>query len=173
MSGQKNDSFEYLGFVLWISVRIFVVIFLIWSLIPDYIIVGYTGITYYPSKQWSILILTYFAITFFSIAFFYVGYNHTICNEWDCIHMIKDESSIKYESAFQTDLSQMKQTLLLNEKYIAQKQQERKARQENEQRHNEENKTSDSDFIANFKTLPPVPSYRDLNIKYVNHVLFD
>ena len=52
---QKTLEREYYGFVLYLSSFAAFIMYLIWGLVPDQILRSF-GITYYPSRHWSIII---------------------------------------------------------------------------------------------------------------------
>lgn len=67
---------EFYGFVAWLATAILWFIYILWALLPDSIIQG-MGITWYPSREWALLIpsyavflvlLTYF--TYFALAIY-------------------------------------------------------------------------------------------------------
>ncbi|KDQ11134.1 hypothetical protein BOTBODRAFT_35667 [Botryobasidium botryosum FD-172 SS1] len=60
---------EFYGFVAWISTSLLCVLYFLWALLPDEWIVA-AGVTWYPSREWAILVPSYTAIvillTYFS-----------------------------------------------------------------------------------------------------------
>ncbi|KZW03341.1 PIG-P protein [Exidia glandulosa HHB12029] len=70
----RSRAPEYYGFVAWTATAIAFALYLLWALLPDSWIQA-TGVTWYPSREWAILIpawsivlalLTYF--TYFALA---------------------------------------------------------------------------------------------------------
>eukprot|EP01083_Nonionella_stella_P016671 46575_1 len=138
------------GFILWISIRVGGVLYLMWALIPDWVWHSH-GITYYPSRLWSISVPTYFCVSWWCLVIGYVGYNYYKTNSWDSIHTIKDGFAECQMEAHKADLKQMEHSILWNKRHNKKKQRKRKSN----------------------NIVPPVPNCCDLDIKHVNALLFD
>ncbi|KIM70540.1 hypothetical protein SCLCIDRAFT_1206665 [Scleroderma citrinum Foug A] len=72
--GHRSRAPEFYGFVAWTSTSLAFVIFVLWAILPDEQL-RYLGITWYPNREWAVLLpaysvmlvlLTYF--TYFSLA---------------------------------------------------------------------------------------------------------
>ncbi|TFY79698.1 hypothetical protein EWM64_g4312 [Hericium alpestre] len=72
----RSRAPEFYGFVAWSSTYLLFILYLLWVLLPDSIIIA-LGITWYPSREWALLVpawtvvvvlLTYF--TYFALAFY-------------------------------------------------------------------------------------------------------
>merc|ERR1712228_280908 len=139
----SNFSDVY-GFLLWIFIRIFGVLYLAWALSPDSYIQSH-GVTYYPDRLWSISIPTYFCFSFWCLIIGYVGYNYHHTLKWNSIHCIKDGFGECPINAHKTDQKQMKEAIEINKLM------------------------NDKQALIQ----PPVPNTCDLDIVHVNKILFD
>ena len=141
----SNSNFsDVLGFLLWIFIRILGILYLSWAVLPDWYIEA-NGITYYPNRLWAISIPTYFCVSFWCLIIGYVGYNYYNTLKWNSIYSIKDGFGECPINACNADIKQIQEVIALNK-----------------------NKKSENSFI-----YPPVPNTCDLDIIYVNQVLFD
>ncbi|EPS94066.1 hypothetical protein FOMPIDRAFT_1038936 [Fomitopsis schrenkii] len=70
----RSRAPEFYGFVAWTSTYLMFCVYVLWALLPDEYIIG-LGITWYPNREWAILLpaysivlvlLTYF--TYFALA---------------------------------------------------------------------------------------------------------
>eukprot|EP01026_Neomeris_dumetosa_P018097 TRINITY_DN17091_c0_g3_i1.p3 TRINITY_DN17091_c0_g3~~TRINITY_DN17091_c0_g3_i1.p3 ORF type:complete len:162 (-),score=21.55 TRINITY_DN17091_c0_g3_i1:162-647(-) len=83
------SSVEVYGFAGWLGSYVAFIVFLLWALIPNYVL-EYLGITYYPSKDWAV-ILPCWIMMFIVYAFWmYEAYNMTKIDEIENIQNIKD-----------------------------------------------------------------------------------
>ena len=145
-TNNNNNYSDVYGFILWIVIRVGGVLYLMWSLVGDTIWHS-RGITYYPDRYWSIAIPTYLCVSWWCLIFGYVGYNYYYTNQWESINTIKDGFAECPINAHIADLKQMKHSILWGNRCKNQK----------------------NDNLI----IPPVPNCCDLDIKYVNQLLFD
>jgi hypothetical protein len=61
---------EIYGFVGWVSSFIIIIFYFIWAFIPDETLM-YLGITYYPSKHWSIMLPGFIFLSLIAIQAIY------------------------------------------------------------------------------------------------------
>ncbi|EIW78625.1 PIG-P-domain-containing protein [Coniophora puteana RWD-64-598 SS2] len=56
--GEHSRAPEFYGFVAWASTSVFFVVYMLWALLPDKVIVG-IGVEWYPSREWAIFVPAY------------------------------------------------------------------------------------------------------------------
>lgn len=79
------------GYAMYIGSNLLFILYLLWSIVPDYILQNYLGLYYYPSKYWAVAIpiwaLTALAIFAFII---YPAINLLMTPDIDDIRTISD-----------------------------------------------------------------------------------
>ncbi|KAK0445223.1 PIG-P-domain-containing protein [Armillaria borealis] len=60
---------EFYGFVAWTSTSLLFVVYLLWAILPDEYI-EWLGITWYPSREWAVLLPAYSRVVVFLLAYF-------------------------------------------------------------------------------------------------------
>mmetsp|Transcript_61713 Transcript_61713/g.75671 ORF Transcript_61713/g.75671 Transcript_61713/m.75671 type:complete len:150 (+) Transcript_61713:22-471(+) len=140
--GLSQDIF---GFLLWIFIRIFIVIYLLWAFITDNYWIS-LNITYYPNRIWCLIIPTYLCLTFWCIIIGYIGYCYKNVIPWTSINSFKDDFSQNLIDAQKADNKQMNETIKLHNKYP---------------------KLNDIPIVS------CVPNAADIDIREVNKILFD
>eukprot|EP01129_Flabellula_baltica_P004046 TRINITY_DN1380_c0_g1_i1.p2 TRINITY_DN1380_c0_g1~~TRINITY_DN1380_c0_g1_i1.p2 ORF type:complete len:134 (-),score=25.95 TRINITY_DN1380_c0_g1_i1:277-678(-) len=87
--GERKARKEVYGFVLWILTWIFLILYLIWMLSPDWVFHS-IGIYYYPDRYWGVAIPIWVGMA----AIFYVTFvflvNMIITADFDSIDLIED-----------------------------------------------------------------------------------
>ncbi|KAL1754208.1 PIG-P [Schizophyllum commune] len=63
---------EFYGFVAWTSTYLLFVLFLLWALLPDTVIV-YLGIDWYPNREWALLLPSYTVVLVLLTYFTYLA----------------------------------------------------------------------------------------------------
>ncbi|TFK21822.1 PIG-P-domain-containing protein [Coprinopsis marcescibilis] len=66
----RSRAAEFYGFVAWTSTYILFIIYLLWAILPDEFII-WTGITWYPNREWAILLPAW---TVMGVLFTYFAY---------------------------------------------------------------------------------------------------
>ncbi|CAX43757.1 phosphatidylinositol N-acetylglucosaminyltransferase subunit, putative [Candida dubliniensis CD36] len=94
VSNITSSEAEYRGFSIHIISSIGLIIWIIWTLLPDYLL-NKLSINYYPNKYWSIIIPNYSLILMIFIYWIFALYNIEILTlPLNDIHCIIDENSV-------------------------------------------------------------------------------
>ncbi|KAJ3396108.1 hypothetical protein HDU92_003977 [Lobulomyces angularis] len=86
----KSTSPEFYGFIIYIVSYFTFAVYLLWAIIPDSVL-NLIGITYYPQKQWAIIIPIYILGLIPFISFMIIGINLTKTFPLDSLNTITDE----------------------------------------------------------------------------------
>ncbi|XP_043499643.1 phosphatidylinositol N-acetylglucosaminyltransferase subunit P [Polistes fuscatus] len=79
------------GYAMYIGSNLFFLLYLIWSIVPDYILNDYLGLSYYPSKYWAIAIPVWALTALATFAFIiYPAMNLLMTPDIDDIRTITD-----------------------------------------------------------------------------------
>eukprot|EP01025_Chloroclados_australasicus_P069083 TRINITY_DN9685_c0_g1_i3.p1 TRINITY_DN9685_c0_g1~~TRINITY_DN9685_c0_g1_i3.p1 ORF type:complete len:160 (+),score=19.38 TRINITY_DN9685_c0_g1_i3:89-568(+) len=91
---EKNSvsNVEVYGFVGWLGSYIAYAIFLLWAFIPDPMLQA-MGITYYPSKDWALIIPCWCCVFVFYGCLMYEAYNMMKVKDADHMENMQDDYS--------------------------------------------------------------------------------
>ncbi|KAK0480822.1 PIG-P-domain-containing protein [Armillaria novae-zelandiae] len=64
----RSRAPEFYGFVAWTSTSLLFVVYLLWAVLPDEYI-EWLGVTWYPSREWAVLLPAY-SVVLFLLAYF-------------------------------------------------------------------------------------------------------
>ncbi|KAL2751294.1 Phosphatidylinositol N-acetylglucosaminyltransferase subunit P [Vespula maculifrons] len=79
------------GYAMYIGFNLLFLLYLIWSVVPDYILKDYLGLSYYPSKYWAIAIPVWALTALATFAFIiYPAINLLMTPDIDDIRTITD-----------------------------------------------------------------------------------
>ncbi|RIA94172.1 PIG-P-domain-containing protein [Glomus cerebriforme] len=86
----KTPTYEYYGFVLYLSSFIAFVIYLLWAYLPDEILIS-LGITYYPDRYWALAlpVWSFVLVLFIYAAFISINFLNT--KSFDSYNTITDD----------------------------------------------------------------------------------
>ncbi|KAF8889585.1 PIG-P [Infundibulicybe gibba] len=68
----RSRAPEFYGFVAWTSTSIAFGLYLLWALLPDVYIL-YLGVSWYPSREWAILLPAYSVVIIMTTYFVYTA----------------------------------------------------------------------------------------------------
>ncbi|KAK0445999.1 PIG-P-domain-containing protein [Desarmillaria tabescens] len=66
----RSRAPEFYGFVAWTSTSLLFVVYLLWAILPDEYI-EWLGVTWYPSREWAVLLPAYSVVVFLLAYFVY------------------------------------------------------------------------------------------------------
>ncbi|KAG8698018.1 hypothetical protein FRC08_006179 [Ceratobasidium sp. 394] len=95
---------EFYGFVAWLTTAILWFVYLFWALLPDKVIRG-IGITWYPNREWALLIPSYAVFLVLLTYFTYFALAIYATPSYSELKTITDQHSHPHVQAFQTDMS--------------------------------------------------------------------
>ncbi|PBK70843.1 PIG-P-domain-containing protein [Armillaria solidipes] len=68
----RSRAPEFYGFVAWTSTSLLFVVYLLWAVLPDEYI-EWLGVTWYPSREWAVLLPAYSVVVFLLAYFVYLA----------------------------------------------------------------------------------------------------
>lgn len=86
----KTPSYEYYGFVMYLTSFVILGIYLIWAYVPDEILHS-LGITYYPNRYWALAIPIWLMTIVWFIFFAFISVNVMNTEPFYSYHCITDE----------------------------------------------------------------------------------
>ncbi|CAG8451288.1 7893_t:CDS:2 [Funneliformis caledonium] len=86
----KTPTYEYYGFVLYLSSFIAFVIYLLWAYLPDEILIS-LGITYYPDRYWALALPVWSFVLSFFLYVVILSINFLNTAPYDSYHTITDD----------------------------------------------------------------------------------